>query len=164
MNGTEQATPINPDHVGRTTQIITIALLMGVCVFAAVAITINFGKEPAQRDSAPFVSYVAIAFAVSAAFGSLLVRKLLTASQVHQSTAAIRENHRRALAPIYSMRNVVSKAVLEGAAFFNLIAYIVEGHVWTLGIVAALLVLMSVPFPSQTDFENWAEQVRRDLA
>jgi len=155
---------ISPDQVGRTSQIIAIALILGVCVFAGVAITIAMGKKPDEQPGSIVVSSVAVLFAVTAAMGSVVTRRRLTSSQVLQNAAAIREDYRRALAPIYSLRNVVSRALLEGAAFFNLIAYIVEGQMWTLGIVAVLVAMMAVPFPSQTDFENWAEQVRRDVS
>jgi hypothetical protein len=66
------------------------------------------------------------------------------------------------LAPVYVSKTLLSDTPLEGAAFFNGIAYIIDGHWMTLAVVFAILAMMAITFPSQSQFESWAEQVQRD--
>jgi hypothetical protein len=151
---------MDPDQVGRAAQIIVVALAMGVIVFASIAIGIRWGKAPEN----PFLAYFAAGFAAIVLPIDWASLKFTAATQLRSAAAQIQEDQRRALAGLYTSRTIFRCAPIEGAAFFNIIAYIVSGQLWSLGIVAVLLVLILVPFPSQTDFENWAEQVRRDLS
>jgi hypothetical protein len=50
---------------------------------------------------------------------------------------------------------IVGMAMLEGAAFFCLIAYIVEGNVLPLTAAGGLLFLMLFSFPTHDRVEEW---------
>ena len=52
---------------------------------------------------------------------------------------------------------IVGLALLEGAAFFNIIAYMIAGHIWSLGIVAGLVVIMLLSFPTRGRVAFWIE-------
>ena len=80
--------------------------------------------------------------------------------QLNQSPG---DEQRSLLAGLYQTKMIVGMAVLEGAAFFNLVAYITEKQFWSYGVVAFLLGVMAISFPSQGQFESWAEEMKRDL-
>lgn len=150
---------VDPQTVGRTTQIVTAALIMGVLVFAGVALTIR----TAPRAGLPIMTYLGVA----AAALLTVVRFFVPAAIANQHVQACRglpaEQARERLAVAYQVRNVVTMSLLEGASFFNLVAFMLEGQWLTLGVVAVLVTLMAVAFPSQGQFESWAAQVQRDL-
>jgi hypothetical protein len=76
----------------------------------------------------------------------------------------IRDNATRQAGPgdqklvqAYQTGLIVGLALLEGAAFFNLVAYMVEKQWWTITIVAALLFWMLLAFPTRTRVTQWLE-------
>ena len=54
-------------------------------------------------------------------------------------------------------------ALLDGAALFNLIAYIIDGQWFSLATAGFLLLLMGMMFPTVREFESWAEDIERNL-
>ena len=65
------------------------------------------------------------------------------------------------LAQAYQTKKIIGAALLEGAALFNWVCYMVDRKSETLVIVATLVVLMGSMFPTQTQFENWAADMKR---
>jgi hypothetical protein len=61
------------------------------------------------------------------------------------------------LAVVYQTRTIIAAALLEGAAFFATIAYLIEHQRIALyvAIALALLILCQIPTPSR--FESWLE-------
>jgi hypothetical protein len=153
------APPLDPDRVGRVAQMMVLAFVTGLVTFGAIAVVIRLGQEPDD----PMLAYIAAGATVVVMLMSSVLPQAVAAQQLRAQSRQIREAPRQPLAGMYVTRTILRGAPLEGAAFFNLIAYIVSGQWWTLGIVAVLMAMLLVPFPSQTDFENWAEQVQRDL-
>jgi hypothetical protein len=50
---------------------------------------------------------------------------------------------------------IVGLALLEGAAFFACIAYLLEGQLWVLAIILTAMVLMMVSFPTEGRVQSW---------
>lgn len=69
---------------------------------------------------------------------------------------------RQPLAGVYMSRTIIGGALLEGAAFINLVAYMINRHWSNIGMAGFLVIVMAVTFPSQSHFETWVDQVRRD--
>ncbi len=151
--------PIKPESVGRISQIIAGALVMGVVVFACVAFFIAKGDGP----QLPMISFLAIGFAGVATVMRFVVPTILVNGGKAQLKQAANDEQPMVLAGLYQTKTIVGMAVLEGAAFFNLIAYIMEKQFWSYGAVAFLLGVMAISFPSQGQFESWAEEMKRDL-
>ena len=151
--------PIKPESVGRISQIIAGALMMGVVVFACIAFFI------AKGDGLPFpmISFMAIGFAGVTTVMRFVVPTIILNGGKAQLKQAATDEQPMVLAGLYQTKTIVGMALLEGAAFFNLIAYIMEKQVWTYGVVAFLLAVMAISFPSQGQFESWAEEMKRDL-
>ena len=80
--------------------------------------------------------------------------------QLKQSSG---DEQRSLLAGLYQTKMIVGMAVLEGAAFVSLISYISERQFWSYGVVAFLVGVMAISFPSQGQFESWAEEMKREL-
>lgn len=57
----------------------------------------------------------------------------------------------------YCTRTIVAVALLEGSAFFNLIAYLMEGKVLSLILAGVLLVMILMHFPWQSKIADWVQ-------
>lgn len=152
--------PVSPQNVGRNTQMIAGALIMGVLCFAVVAL------QTAQNNQVPFaiLSMVAAGLAGLALPLSFIIPAYLVANQkpILAETAEPELSFR--LARIYQTRVIVRMCLLDVAAFANLVAHTMEKQLWTWGVVGVLLAGMVISFPSQTQFEQWADEIRRDLS
>ena len=148
-----------PESVGQTSQIIAGALIMGIVVFACVAFFVAKG-EPAES---PMLALMGAGMAVM----MVVVRFVMSTVIVNGAKAGLKEaadaDVMTQLAGLYQTKMIVGMAVLEGAALFSLMAYISEKQFWSYGVVAFLLGVMAISFPSQGQFESWAEEMKRNL-
>ena len=151
---------LTPASVGRTSQIIAGALIAGVVMFGCV-VFFRANGEPAE--SSPMLGLMGAGMAVMAVVMRFIVPTII----VNGAKARLKETAdadlMTQLAGLYQTKLIVGMAVIEGAAFFNLIAYLMEMQFWSYGVVAFLLGVMVISFPSQGQFENWAEEMKRDL-
>ena len=151
--------PPDATKIGRISQIIAGALIMGVVMFGCVAFFVANG-EPAKS---PMVALIGVGMAAMA----VMVRFIVPAIIVNGGKASLKEasdaEQTSLLAGLYQTKMIVGMAVLEGAAFFNLIAYMTEKQFWSYGVVAFLVGVMAISFPSQGQFESWAEEMKRNL-
>ncbi len=151
--------PVSPESVGRTAMIITGALIQGVVIFASVAYFIGKG-EPVQP---PMISFIGAGTALM----MVVMRFVLPTVIVNGAKAKLKEasdtDLMSQLASLYVTKTVVGMALLEAGAFFNLVAYVADKQLWSYGVVAFLLGVMAISFPSQGQFESWAEEMKRDL-
>ena len=133
-------------------QIITAAMVLGVVMFGLVSVfALNSFQQP---PAGQIVSIVAAGFALLAFVMHLFVPEAVAASVLKQSSASNRVDK---LAAAYQTRHIVKLAILEGAAFFALVAGTVEHQLWTLAIAVALVIVMLAEFPTQTRLNHWTE-------
>jgi hypothetical protein len=149
----------------RALQIIVLAMAGGVFAFAVVAILI--GAQ--QRPDEPFVTYVAAAFAgvafvAWAAIPGVIVsrgRQAIVAGQTMQINTKMPGSAEAgdvgSLVNLYLQRTIIAVAILEGGAFFNLVAYLLEGRVLSLIVTGVLLVLILMHVPWQTKVADWVQ-------
>jgi len=147
---------MDPEKWIRSAQIIWGALLMGVVMFIGVTLMVA-----RSTDSGP-IPLIAVVFACGAIAVRFVVPPMIVRAAVNKFPVVDDTTNER-LFPIYQTRLIVGMALLEGACFFNLIAYIVGGQWWTWIAVGTLLVLMALMFPSLPQFYSWAEDQKRDL-
>lgn len=140
-----------PEQAVRAMQIIAGALIMGVVTFGLVAVFI-IGALDEPADGIIF-SAVGAAFASGAFVMHLVVPGMMTASS-RGDAAALDDS---SLYQTYQVRMIVGLALLEGAAFFNIIAAIVEHNWWSLAIAGALVLWMLAMFPTTTRVKHWVE-------
>lgn len=128
-------------------KIIASALIGGVLAFAAVAIVIRRG-QPAEGT---LISFIGAGGAAAMVVARQVVLGLMSTASAKAGTS-----HAGAIG-LYVTRLIIGYAVLEGAAFFNLIAYLLEGNWWSLAIAAALVALMLAAYPTRARIRQWVE-------
>jgi hypothetical protein len=133
-------------------KIIAGSLVFGVIAFAAVAIALRLGQAP-EPDA--LMSIIAAVFAA----GTVIVRQVLLGVMSGRAVPAAPASETTANSPLglYQTRMIVGLALLEGAAFFNLIAYLLEGHWWSFLVIAALLAWMLASFPTRSRLRQWID-------
>ena len=145
---------LNIDGVARATQIITGAMVSGVVTFGAVVVfALGALTEP---PSGFIISGVGAVFSLVAFVLHLVIPSVIAAQQSHGA-------NKQQLYGIYLQKTIVGLALLEGAAFFNLIACIVEHNWWSLAIAGGLCFWMLAMFPTRTKIEHWAETQQMSL-
>jgi F0F1-type ATP synthase membrane subunit c/vacuolar-type H+-ATPase subunit K len=137
-------------------QIVALAMPAGAVMFALVAwYLLSRRGGPALPDS-QVVSLMAAGFAVMMFFAHLMVpEKAVRAARQRLDSADHDDWY-----GLYQTRLISALVLLEGAAFFNLVALIVEQQWWSLGIAGGLVLLMLNHFPTQTRVEHWIETQR----
>lgn len=142
-----------PEQAVRVMQILAGALVMGVVMFAVVAvILIGALNQPPQGM---ILSVFGAVFASSTFVMHLIVPNLMAAK-----AAAAAPPDEASLYPVYQTRMIVGLALLEGAAFFNIIATIVEHNWWSLAVAGVLVFWMLAMFPTTTRVKHWVEAQR----
>ena len=142
-------------------QIVLVALALGVIVFLVAVVVLT--DKPAED---PFLTYVGLAFGVIAFLAWLIVPNALASNA--RRTIAAGQNPSWAqgvsqqaagdvgqLAGVYQIRLIVASALLEGAAFFNLVAYLIEAHQLSLVAAVVLVVIMLCQFPTYNRLADW---------
>lgn len=134
-------------------QIIALSLPAGVIAFAMIAVFVAGALN--QPPTGTFISLFAVAFAF-AMFAMHLVMPQLIARRANQLQIAVPES----LRPygVYQAHMIVKLALLEGAAFFNVICSIIEHNWWSLGIAGLLVGWMLTQFPTLDRVERWIAQ------
>ncbi len=113
---------------------------------------LRLGQAP-EPDA--FISIVAAAVAGVVVVVRQVVLGVMSGQAVPK--AGVAEPTPQAAFGLYQTRLIVGLGLLEGAAFFNLIAYLLEGHWWSYLVVAALLTWMLASFPTRDRLRRWID-------
>lgn len=151
--------PIQPELVGRQAMIIVGALMFGLLNFAGIALFVGSNAKPNGPET---LSYFALGSAAVMVALRFFIPGLVTAAATRRTEGQAADAYRQQLATVYQTKTIIGAALLEGAGFFNCVAYIVTGLLPNIAAVAVLLTIMAMTFPSQTQFESWADQIQRD--
>jgi choline-glycine betaine transporter len=159
----------------RTMQIIIFVLTLGLVVFLGIVLFLREQPKPAPPQPAakpaqalPVLSYAAIAFAVMAIPMSLLIPAVVVKNgrkQIAQGTwtPPVRTfpqgpfGNTVKLAAVYQTSLIIGAALNEGAAFFALITYMIEGLPAILGVAALLILGVAARFPTRARLERWID-------
>jgi hypothetical protein len=144
----------------RGCQIITFALLQGTLVFGVIAAFIGGGDFSGQPT---ILTWMGVGFAGLMAVNHILVPRLMTAAAFRNAAATDEQGRRDAALGAYRVQLIVAMALLESAAFFCLIAYIIDKSIYAFAAAAALLVLMAVRFPTASSMQFWVENRIREM-
>lgn len=147
----------------RVMQVIVFALMAGVIMFGLIAMAITAKQAPGD----PTLAFVAAAFAGIAIPMSVLVPMIISGGMVRAAFAesgdADLSNTVSKLANVFQTKSILGVALLEGAAFFNLVVYIVTALAWPLVIAGILVMLMALSFPTPGSVDNWIERRFEEL-
>ncbi len=154
-------------------RIILFALVMGALVFLGVVVFLRNAPnaQPPQNATAPLLTYLGIGFGLVMFVMHLFFPRVVVAN-TRRAIARGTWNPsgpRNPLTPeqirqlgdvglllaLYQSQMIIGLALLEGATFFNLIAYLLEGDPSSLAVAGLLLVAMLWQFPTRTGLENF---------
>lgn len=160
----------------RSTQIIVGAMAAGIVSLLIVVLTINFDRG-APRPKMPMLTYMAIALAPTALFVAMFFPGIVLRSQrqgilngrpkLEASATSFGTNipaGAEKVAPYvggYQAAVILRSAILEGAAFFALVAYLLEGLWWSLATAALLLLFILAGVPTRARVEEAIKRERR---
>jgi hypothetical protein len=156
--------PSGPDpYAGRlrVMRILHAALCLGVLFFLGIVLALAPLIKPPPE--VPLISYVIAGFAVVSCALAWLMPTVGTPSARRRQTTDQPDSDRDRWWELYQTRLILRCAPLEGGAFAQLIAYLLEGQPFILGLGVALFLLLAVQFPTRERVERWVE-VQEDLA
>ena len=155
-------------QIATTTQIIALALIVGVVAFGGIILFLELGpKEPVETL---FISIFAVGIGIASVFIAPVIsrmivtgmrRSIMAGKSIRMASAsAISEEAGVVgkLAHVYQTQQIISRAVLEGAVFMNLVAYTVEGHPISLVVAVMALIAMFFRFPTQGYLGKWVRE------
>ena len=149
-----------PNYI-RVSQIIASALMMGVLVFAGVTVAFHLSDpQPAAGNQDSMLLIVAIVFTV----GDLIARFVVLKTHDQNMARKLENRETESVSPnevygAYQTRLIISLAMLEGVAFFCLIAFMIE-HRWeAFGLAMFLLLMMAMNFPTENKFRSWVRKL-----
>ena len=176
----EQYAAMEPDKVLRIMQIIASALIAGVAMFAGVVSFLVFlmappaqpgGEQPAPQNGGEVLAYLAMAFAGGAVVLSFAVPRLISSTGVksiakmaQDGTSTKSKELFGRLLSVAQTKMIIALAVIEGAAFFNLIAFLTTRSLISPAVVGALLLVMAIHFPTKMKLARWLEDQQRALS
>jgi hypothetical protein len=163
----------------RVMRIIVGALMMGLLAFLSVAVLIVQQRQP-NPGQPILISYLAVGFfailfvlwwVVPKWIITTLINQIATGNRTPgQATETSKSNLPSAfpddtsrLLLAYQTKMILAAALLEGAAFFGCIAYLLEGQTSVLAIPAVVLTLMALTFPTQDRVSQWVEEQQRRI-
>ena len=157
-------------------QIVVGALVAGCVFFLVIAVVIGLqGGQAEAAGEAPMLTYISLLFGVMALIAAWIVPKIMLGRtrlaildgswrppQGQQVSALLDELIERCgdagrLWLLYSTGTIVRAALIEGAAFFMLVVYMIEHLPVSLIGVVVLIFFLAARFPSRTRAMHWIE-------
>lgn len=156
------------DRSVRVSQIIVVALAMGVVTFGVVLVFMAGDREVAEPG---LLTFFGIGMAVVCSGMSLLVprgvvlaqrRKIANGTwQMQGKQEGIPVTDAGKVAAVFLTKTIVGSALLEGPCFLVLYAFMTEGHVISPIVGAALLLGLLGHFPTSGRVTDWVtDQLR----
>ncbi|MEZ6062284.1 MAG: hypothetical protein R3C19_18235 [Planctomycetaceae bacterium] len=149
----------------RSLKLITIGLAIGPMVFLGIALVLSQGAIDGKPD---IVAWLALGFAGLQFLMHILVPPLVAHAAIRRidsrrfgdSDVAAKAG---LLLPIFRQRHIIAMAMLEAAAFFNLVAYIISRFGGNLAVAAVLILLIAVRLPSAANVHSWIHERLQEI-
>ncbi len=158
----------------RVMQIIVGALVAGPLAFLVFALATR-GENAKPREGVAIATYGAMSLAVCAISARMIVPNLIAASArkkiaggkwqlVNEDGVPDRPNDfiqktgdAGKLCMVFQIRLIVASALLEGAAFLSIMAFMIEGQLFALVLACLLLMGILLGFPTASSVEHWID-------
>jgi len=161
----------------RTMQIIVGALAWGVILFFLVVVFFLRQQQPGPLPGEPILTYISGFAGLAAMLGAIVVPGMIIRGQRKDmlggklppdagAGGATRTDAERELGPIvasYQTALIVRSALVEGAAFFCLVAYMLEGQTLSLFAAGVLLAFLLRGIPTKSRVEDAVEFERTTI-
>jgi hypothetical protein len=163
------ASPDDDDFLAprlRTMQIIVAAQTAGALIFLAIAVFLRSQDGRVNRADQTMLTYVVgFPFVLAILAAQFVVPRFVTANgrrMIVRGTfpANVRPPAQppgdlERLCGLYQTQLIVGAAMLEGATFYMIVAYLTEGTAPALVIAVLLIVGLTLRFPTRDRFERW---------
>jgi len=149
----------------RTSTLIALGMISGVIGFLGIAVVLTGGDFSTEFGVLSIVAAAAAFFLCGVHF---LIPSVITRSQMARLVAEGWKDRTdpekiQRLCQVWQMQLIVGIAVLEGAAFFNIVALIVEKSFLSVAAIAVLLPLMLAKIPNRLKAEWWVQERQREI-
>jgi hypothetical protein len=150
-------------------QIIQGAIVAGAIIYAIVAFALREGGVINGRAQEPIVSYACSALAVMSLIQFPFItrkmakenrKKLLVELRSGDSAEMKTVNDTAFLLASFQTQMIVGAAILEGATFGLIVAFLVDGTYWTILGALVLSGVNAFQFPTRARIERWLEEQR----
>jgi hypothetical protein len=151
----------------RVMQIIGSALVMGLLIFMGVSLFLRTtGKFRNPPPDVPIISYVAAGFCGIQLIAFFFVpgimvkagRRRIGANVGPLGAGLVSAHSTGSLCGLYQTSMIVGDALLEGAALFLIIAFLIEGELIALLLAVFLLIILILQIPTRSRVERWIER------
>jgi hypothetical protein len=152
----------------RVLSIIIIAMMAGPLAFLTFLLVMQPTDDPPRSGN---LTLIAAAFAAVQIVITIFVTKII--ERVHRravvegrplgSNMAAPTGDAQGLLAGLQVRRILVAALLEGAAFFNLVAYLIERVPYTLAVVLVLIGGIGMLFPLRSFVEDWLDRELRTV-
>jgi hypothetical protein len=151
----------------RGMQIIAAAMMTGVLSFMFVVLVATQGNV-FGFNKPPVLTRIGAGLGAFLILNHFVVPEIVSSVQLQRITASgllqlDDESQYQQVTGIYRIRLIIALAMLEGAAFLNLVVLMVEKNGLSLGVVVLLLGLMLVRFPTQHKVSSWVSYKLREI-
>ena len=143
-----------------TSRLITFALIAGLVFFGTIAFVSRWAQQPGDL----MVAYLAVGMSVLMIVVQAIFPQVMVANKRSEwlNPPAGQDRIDAARAPLelcmlFHTKRIMQCAMLEGAGFFCLIAYIITGQWWLYAIVFLLIAIMIFTLPTRPKLDQWIE-------
>jgi hypothetical protein len=160
--------PRDFDKSLRGMKIVVAALVMGVLMFGCVTLLSSGEANPGRQS---ILAFLGLIFAAAAFIAREIASNVFVASQrkkivggtwgVDSQYAHLLPNGattEEKLVLVYQSRLIIRAAILEGACFFNLVAFMIDHQWWSFAIAAVFAAINLSTIPSRNGLLNWIDQ------
>jgi hypothetical protein len=153
-----------PRQQVRTMQIIMAGLLSGSTIFLVIALALRTLGNLPQPPGQDMLTNVGVLLTAGILLAHALLPRRLLAAQRRNLAQAGSANDRGAWCGVFQTNMIIRAALIEGAVYFWLIAYLVEGRVWSPIVALVGIGILALHFPTRSLVERRIDQQRDLLA
>lgn len=171
MSTTDNAASVQ--NLARVMQIIVGAMAAGLVVFLAIVLVMERIDPPGGPDRAfilglPMMTLLAVIFGFTCPLMSFVIPGLIADGGLKQlanrAPTAEPADDAAAIGQLFQTRLIIASALIEGAAFLALIAYMLEHHPVALGVAVALIAVLLSRIPTLDRVQGWMDEQTARLA
>ena len=150
----------------RTMQIIVVALMMGVLSCLLVVLLTTKGNV-LGLNKPTLMTLIAAGFGFLMIVNHFVIPGIISKAQLKQTASnelpeGGEESKQQHVVAIFQTQLIIGMALLEGAAFFNLVELMIDKSGFSLGIVILLMSLMLMKFPTRDKVSFWVQDRMRE--
>ncbi len=147
--------PRNLEAHLRGLKIIVAALVMSSITFGAITLVISKGGG---RETGAMIAYLGLSFAAIAFVAGEIMSRVIVSVGRKELAQKEQDNPEEGLLNIYRSRLIIRGALLQGAVFFNLVAFMASGIWWSFAIAAVFTAINLSTIPSRDRLLSWIDQ------